>query len=329
MASDASVLVAAPVVAANAAAPPAWSPADFFDLTEGDVNTYRKVLAQQLQVRYGNAVQNCPFAVAQSGGVAFSIEDFTKARDNFMQAQALTDEKARAATMEATNSYSFVVNGCQIQWKPRISVNTGYVLKWMEQNIDKWDPAIERKAVVVNPDDELPYVEFATTGYSSILALIVATVSAYKQKGAIPDRLANAFKSIRLMVYFNGSAEEIGVLNHAENIEQAKRKRHTENDNILAMKSWMVAAARASAKGLGDSALDVYRVAVILGDPRRPTSTPTWLQKELKGLNKAPTLANKVLAVCEKHVNKKYLADHKANPIHPQMNFAALEQLHK
>ena len=199
----------------------------------------------------------------------------------------------------------------------------------MEQNIDKWDPTIERKAAVVNPDDDLSYVEFATTGSSSILALIVATVSAYKQKCTIPERLANAFKSIRLMVYFNGSAEEIGVLNHAENIEQAERKRHTENDNILAMKSWMVADARASAKGLGDSALDVYRVAVILGDPRRPTSTPTWLQKELKGLNKAPTLANKVLAVCEKHVNKKYLADHKANPIHPQMNFAALEQLHK
>ena len=39
--------------------------------------------------------------------------------------------------------------------------------------------------------------------------------------------------------------------------------------------------------------------------------------------------ALRLLAVCQKHVNKKYLADHKANPIHPQMNFAALEQLHK
>ena len=70
MASDASVLVAAPVVAANAAAPPAWSPADFFDLTEADVNMYRKVLAQQLQVRYGNAVQKLPFccgAIRRSG----------------------------------------------------------------------------------------------------------------------------------------------------------------------------------------------------------------------------------------------------------------------
>jgi len=217
------------------------------------------------------------------------------------------------------------------------------VLKWMKQHVGSWDSAIERKGAVVNPQDDPAYIEFATTGSSSLLALIVATVAAYKSGGDIPADLSAAFQSIRLVAYFNARPEEMGVVNQAENIEQKDRKLHSELDNLLAVQSWVTAASRSSGMGLSNTALDVFKFAVILGDPRRPAETPTWLDNELKKMSKPPTFPNKIAVVCQKHVNKKFLSDVKASPIHPQMNsfaafflryrtvrgFTALEDLHR
>jgi hypothetical protein len=300
----------------------------------------RKQLAQKLELHYGPVQQSKPFAVSNCGGHVYTTEQYVAATQKHATAMAIENEAERCAAVKASNTFSFTVSGLQVQWRPLIAVNTGYVLKWMEQNVGNWDSAIERKGAAVNPDDDPAFIEFATTGTSSLLALIVGPVTAYKQTGQIPSDLASTFKSIRL---FNTSPEEMGVVNQAENIEQGDRKRHSELDNLLAVQSWVEAAHRVSATGLGNNALDVFKFAVILGDPRRPADTPAWLSKELKNLGKAASLANKLAVVCMKHVNKKYLAEHKANPIHPQMNsfaafflryrtvrgFHALEELHR
>jgi hypothetical protein len=225
----------------------------------------------------------------------------------------------------------FTVNGCQVLWRPMIPANEGYVLKWMETNVDQWDPAVERKAAAVDPSQKPSHLEFACTSSSSLLALIVATVSAYKRTSDIPAALANAFSRIRLCVYFNAAAEEIDVVNQCENIEQHERKRHTEIDNILAVATWMESLKRMSDSALNPgSALDIVKFAVVLGDPRRPLNTPAWLRDELTKLNYTNTLENRVKAVCQKHVGKKYLSDQKAAPIHPQMNsYSAVVTRHR
>ncbi len=156
----------------------------------------------------------------------------------------------------------------------------------------------------------------------------MAVVFYYKTTKEIPDNLASAFKRICLNISFNATADEIVMLGQSDNIEQHERKRHTEMDNILAVQAWMHSMSEWTDALNPKNALDVVRYAVCLADPRRPSDLPLWMLKELAG--KQPTMANRIAAVTGKGVTKRWLADKKATPLHPQMNsYAAVACRHR
>ena len=308
-----------------------WQDSDFFKLNLDGVEKLKKQIASKLKLRYSNVNGSSPFAEPSAGIAPFSETGYDEAVAAYKEAAVIDDPATRDISMANACCKVFTVSGCQVLWRPLIPANEGYVLKWMETNVDHWDSAMERKAAAVDPSQKPSHIEFAVTSSSSLLALIVATVSAYKRTNDIPAALAQAFSRIRLCVYFNAAAEEIDIVNQIENIEQHERKRHTEIDNIMAVSTWMDSLLRLSESQLSpNSALDIVKFAVILGDPRRPSSTPVWLSNELTKLNYTNTLENRVKAVCQKHVTKKFLQDNKASPIHPQMNsYAAVVTRHR
>ena len=300
---------------------PQWQDSDFFKLDEADLARVKRQIASKLGLRYGQGDPSVPFAMDYCGIHAFTCNTYNKAKAAFSNAAAKADASDAESAVANVCSMVCTVNGCQILWRPQILVNEGYVLRWLESNIQRWDPFIERKAAAANPDDDTAYLDFACTGSSSLLALIVATVSAFKRTGSIPGLLAHSFSRIRLCIYFNAAAEEIGVLNQAENIEQHERKRHTEMDNILAVSSWMSSLARLSASALNPQcALDVVKFAVALGDPRQPLQTADWMKTELAKAGKPNTLAWRVRVVSQRHITRQFLSHVGAHPSHPQMN---------
>ena len=68
------------------------------------------------------------------------------------------------------------------------------------------------------------------------------------------------------------------MMNSAENVEQAERKRHCELDNIVSVQMW-----QAAIKDVGSldpaKALDVFKFAASMRDARQPL--PRWMSELL------------------------------------------------
>ena len=80
------------------------------------------------------------------------------------------------------------------------------------------------------------------------MALIVGVVFHVVHDGTCPDNLKNAFTSLKVTLCIGASADEIINMSIKENIDQHKRKRHTEFDNISkSSNGWM----QCHALGLG------------------------------------------------------------------------------
>ena len=156
---------------------------------------------------------------------------------------------------------------------------------------------------------------FVLTNMSSLLCLIAEVVYACKTTGNCPDRLAKAFKSLRVTLYLTASAEDIVNLNAAENTDQFKRKQHSELDNISTVLFWQKKMG-AHPQLSPHKALDVFKYALVVDDPRG--AMPSWFAALLK--NKAPTMSNKILALADKGVTKKQLDNMKAQPTHVQIS---------
>ena len=77
-----------------------------------------------------------------------------------------------------------------------------------------------------------------------------------------------------------------------ENIDQHKRKRHTEFDHIFQVKQWMDATPRVGTGKLLDpmQAIDVAKYGLLMGDPLNPGEIPSGLVALLTG--KPPTPQN-------------------------------------
>ena len=81
--------------------------------------------------------------------------------------------------------------------------------------------------------------------------------------------MINAFCTIRTTLYLGADADEISALSAAENVSQTTRKAHSELDNIKMVSSWMH-SMRQYTKLSPDTALDVFKYAIAVRDPRLP-----------------------------------------------------------
>ena len=106
----------------------------------------------------------------------------------------------------------------------------------------QWDRHLERKAGGIDTSQEKlkpsQVTKFTLMGSSSAMALIRAVVGEVMRTGKCPPALAQDFKSLRILWFFNATHDEIKTMSIAENIEQHQRKRHTELDNIFQIRQW-------------------------------------------------------------------------------------------
>jgi hypothetical protein len=104
-----------------------------------------------------------------------------------------------------------------------------------------------------------------------------------------------------------------------ENIEQHKRRRHTELDNIFQVRSWMESMSRLTKSKLdSNKCIDIVKYATILGSPTCFNRVEPWMRKLLDG--KPPTFENKLEAISTAGITHKFLTDMKATIQHPEMN---------
>ena len=111
------------------------------------------------------------------------------------------------------------------------------------------------------------------------MALLMEVVYHYKHK-SLTTQLISAFRTIRITLYLGADADEISALSAAENVSQSTRKTHSELDNIKMVSSWMHSMQQYTQLG-PDTALDVFKYAIALRDPRLPL--PEWLATLLVG----------------------------------------------
>lgn len=300
-------------------------------------------MASKLGVRYGNCNQQKPFAIPVAGGIsAFDMDGFNAGKERYMKAlrasclkagdEMSPDElelhkKKISQDLEAAASTVMIVSGLLIRWQPLMPVNEGYIVRWGKDNLSTWDASIERRAAP--SADDAAYQHFTVTGTSSLLALISQVVFEFKTTGEVSAAMKAAFLNIKLNVCFNATPEDITLVGQCDNIEQGKRKKHTELDNILVVESWVSAMPRWSRDLKTASTLDLCKFAMIIGNPRE-LDVPSYLKELLRG--KPPTMANKVAAVTAgpTNITRKWLSENCVKLPHPQMhNYDALYMRHR
>jgi hypothetical protein len=274
--------MARPKAGAVHAATPSWQWEDFFSLTLAEEIALKRRLAACLGVKYTDVVNGAkPFAISVAGVEPWDADKIARAHAAYhlTKRDLLMDHAIREAQLKATNSISTVVSGLMLAWSGTVSPNVGYIKRWSDQNLEKWDPTIERKAGGLDLGISFSSQHLAVTNFSSLLALMASVVNLYKTTGTVPQRESNWFLGVRVLLYFDATPDELMVMNHVENIEQFERKRHNELDNVDAVYSWMESVRNLPGQPLDpDKALDVMKYAAILGDPRAPTAVPGWLQ---------------------------------------------------
>ena len=104
--------------------------------------------------------------------------------------------------------------------------------------------------------------------------------------------------STQVLWCFAATPHEIATAGVADNIEQHQRRKHSELDNILQIKSW-IDGMSIQTKGKLDPSktVDVLKYALILGNPLNPAFVEPWLLPLLKGA--PPTFENKLKAVTD------------------------------
>eukprot|EP00435_Cladocopium_sp_Y103_P023630 s1586_g5.t1 len=256
-----------------------WKREDFFSITADEEVKVKKRLAQLLQIRYGSVQQDKAFACPVSGVQPYTLDGIKQAQQDLMEAkrQLAADPQNTILIKEAKNKASIacVVSGLQINWRPLKPVNRGYILDFADKKVPSWDSTLERRAGGLDSSVPLETQHLAVT-------------------------------SVGL------TADEIGLVNELENLEQAERKRHGELDNILTVASWRKSAFAHTLNG--DSCLDVFKYAAALSDAK--TSPPPWVLDVLGG--KPDTFENRLAGLKSK--NKAWLTSNKVAPLHVQMN---------
>ena len=186
---------------------PGWQFDDFFKLDPTQELTLRKQLANYFGIRYGDSVNKSKhFAVAVSGLPVYSEDMIVK---HLKAQEALV--AGQVASSEACTSLSLVVSGLLVAWNTNVPLNVGYVQSWAEQNLANWDVGVERKAGGFDRKALFSAQHFHCTNRSSLMAMIASVVFNFKSTGSVPEKLGNAFCSVRLLLYPEASPDEIMV----------------------------------------------------------------------------------------------------------------------
>ena len=291
---------------------PAWQLADFFALDGPQTRTLKIKLASHLGLRWGPCNQSKAFARGVGSTAPYDTTEVRKLWE---------DHNARMATGSPDPSggmSSVTINACQVRWETSAAKNVGYILTSCTKYLAAWDPMIERRAGGVikerfEPHDEQ---ELTHTKMSSLLRLVAHVVFQYKTLGKVDDRLAEAFSSVRVAIYYGATSDEVRSLNFHENVEQRQRKAHCELDNIECVRQWRQ-SMKAFAHCDPENGVDLVKYALCVSDLRTSGSAPPWM-RQLLG-SQPPTLENKLAVM--RPLNVKAVKELKgAVPAHPQMN---------
>ena len=136
------------------------------------------------------------------------------------------------------------------------------------------------------------------TSQSSLYAMIATAVAQYMSKGTIDERLRLCFKSIRVTLLFGATESDINFLNDDDNISRETYKVHWIGDDWQSVNAWKEAMLAMGWTSDKISALEIFKFALIVGDPRN--KAPDWLLEDLRKKGEAPTYANKLKVVKDK-----------------------------
>jgi hypothetical protein len=229
-----------PTVGSN----PRWTFADLFMADPTAIYKIKCGLADALGVHFANINMKKPIA------------------DDVDGIPALTEDILSAATVNSVVTISTVVSICHVAW-PTSGMNKGYVERWADENVRNWDSSIERRAGAFDAKCQLSGQEFVTTNSHSLMALAATAVKEFLNGPAISPPVMDACRRLRVLLFTTASASEIGMMNATENVEQHERKRHSEVDNIMQVKSWMGAMERLGVLS-NAKAVDVFKFALTL-----------------------------------------------------------------
>ena len=262
-----------------------WSREDFFHLTSTDIHKLKLQLAQKCDIHYGVCNQEKDMGFTSNGVMglkAAALMDRVKAVQETMGDNTLSAQHKSSKLLDE-HTFATVISGCHVKWATTTVLNTGYIMEAGAKMVASWDSSVERRAGGFDAKTTPSAQEFTLSNMSSLMALLMEVVYHYKHQSLTPQ-LINAFRTIRITLYLGADADEISALNAAENVSQSKRKTHSELDNIKMVSSWMQSMQQ-YAKLSKDSALDVYKYAIAVRDPRFPL--PDWLETLLGGESSA------------------------------------------
>ena len=308
-----------------------WKFEDFFRLSVIDEHALKKDMAAKLGLSYGDDTRAC-YAHSVGGIHAFDPKILEtrwlgyKAKKDAV-ATTLQDIEIKAKTLDDLRTFTMSASGLQLAWCSPSWLNVGYIKKWADDHMHEWDSTVERRAGGFDPTTTYTTQRFSSTNRSSIFALIATTVYEFKTTGAIGASVAHAFSRVRLLFQFDLGADDVLLINQAENIEQHKRKRHTELDNIDAVSVWKMAITGQGPMSAmkPDACLDVFKYACTLSDR---SGRPSWLMKELKGKGDSPKEVAAILV--DKKMNRKYMEQSKITTCHPHVkNYSDISQRHR
>ena len=283
-----------------------WKFTDIFSLSKVELDKLKLQVANKVQCKYksvGSEVFKYPYAHEVGGTAVFEHDTAHKAIKQYLEllhnkpVQEDSDNEATFKTkidkwscdLSRSSSWTTVINACQLSWEsPNGPWNQGYIESFwqrMESGDIKWDHTLDRKAGGVEVKEDMPLNNLALVpmSASSLMALIAGVVYYVVRDEEIPTHLKQAFMSVKVTWVFGASRDEIINMSISENIEQHKRKRHTEFDNIFQVRQWMsMMSATSGGKLDPKKAIDVVKYALIMGDPLRPAEMPPWLTALMK-----------------------------------------------
>lgn len=318
-----------------------WKFTDIFDLNRVELDKLKVQVANKVQCKYknvGTGPFTYPYAQDVGGTPPFEHDAANKAIKQYLdllnnkptkdpsELEASFQNKLDkwSSDLSRASSWTTVVNACQLSWEsPNGPWNQGYIESFWQRMTSgdiKWDHTLDRKAGGIDVRDGMPLSALALVpmSASSLMSLIAGVVYHVVRDVEIPTQLHQAFMSIKVTWVFGASKDEIINMSILDNIEQHKRKRHTEFDNIFQVRQWMSMMSEMSAGKLDPKkAIDVVKYALIMGDPLRPADMPSWLAALMN--DKPPTFANKVAAVTQQGVTKTFINDNKIQIQHPEM----------
>ena len=298
-----------------------WLPNDIYNLSPMDTESVKRQVAAALALHYRDVNFSAPYAFPVSGIEPWSE---TVARDKVAKYLVVRATYGTGPEVNACSTLSTVINGCQIDWTNNgMPFNKGYIESFwasIEDGSKHWDVNIERKAGGVLATDgglELYSAQFVLSSMSAPFALVRHVVNEV-MNGRVPDPMyAVAFMSIRITWLLDATADEIFTIKAEENLEQHNRKRWSELDNLFATECWRKAMKDRKCNLDNNKAMDVFKFALCLGDPRVPGVVPNWMTSLLKG--KQPSIENKLAAISDPKVTIKLLNEKKATVNHPEM----------